>query len=344
MLALPLKGVRLEIRPNVETILSSKDRITDLALLLKSGKRNLTRKYLETRWNCSTPTVHRVISRSRDGGIPIIFEAGYYQLDKKGKSFEVPGLWFTADELAALLGLARWLEVLASGVLKEKLTPIHARMEKMLQQQGLDPIEWKDRIRLLPMHHRPIDLEILVASARAVLKRNRTSFLYAGVKDSQARKREVSPQTLVHYRDNWYLDGFDHDTGKLREFALSRIKDFKVHPKPAKEIPRNVLDSHFGEAYGIFAGRARRNAVLVFEGLAAKLVGDERWHPLQKSSLLPGGKVKLEFPCANVRELARDVMRFIDEVTVEGPEELSLEVEGLLRRAWNRLDRRRESV
>lgn len=322
--------------------MSARDRQSDLTNLLKSGKGNLTRKFLERRWNCSSPTVHRTVARSRDAGIPILSEKGCYRIES-GKVFEVPGFWFKPDELAALLGLSRWLEKLASGVLEARLTPIRARMEEILKQQGLDTTDWNERIRLLPMHFRPFDPEILFSSARAVLMRKRASFRYAGVKDTKHRTRTVSPQTLIHYRDNWYLDGWDHESGKLREFALSRIVDFEVHQDPAKEIPRKILDSHFGDAYGIFAGRARRTAKLVFEGLAAKLTGDERWHPKQRISLLPGGKIRLEFPCGNVRELARDVMRFADEVTVEGPEELRAEVEGIIRRAQVKMNPGRET-
>ena len=32
-------------------------------------------------------------------------------------------------------------------------------------------------------------------------------------------KRTVSPQRLTHYRDNWYLDVWDHDREALRSFA-----------------------------------------------------------------------------------------------------------------------------
>lgn len=311
------------------------DKLSDLVTLLKDGKRPVTRRFLENRWSCSTPTVHRILARAKGIGMPIIYGSLRYRLEE-GKAFEVPGLWFKPDELAALLGLSHWLEILASGVLKNRLAPVHNRLEEMLRKQGLDVTEWKERIRLLPIHHRPTDPDLLLSAARAVLSRNRITIRYIGVKDTTFRIRDVSPQTLVRYRDNWYLDGFDHDSGKLRAFALSRMSALDFHAKPVREIPRANLDAHFADAYGIFAGRARSKAVLVFEGLAAKLAGEERWHPKQKVSHLPEGKLRLEFPCGNVQELARDVMRYADEVTVEGPEELRSVVAGMLTAAGER--------
>jgi proteasome accessory factor C len=312
-----------------------RDRLSDLVDLLKTGKRQVTRRFLEKRWICSTPTVHRIIARAKVSGIPIVYENLRYRLEED-VAIEIPSHWLKPDELAALLGLSHWLEILASGVLKERLAPIHTRLEEMLQNRGLGLADWKERIRLLPIHHRPTDPDILLSAARAVLSRKRIALRYLGVKDTQSRVRDVSPQTLVRYRDNWYLDGFDHDSGKLREFALSRMSALEFLSEPIQEIARPDLDGHFADAYGVFAGRARRKAILIFEGLAARLVGEERWHPKQKMSVMPGAKLRLEFPCGNVQELARDVMRFADEVTVEGPEELRLAVVGMLQGAGKR--------
>ena len=41
-------------------------------------------------------------------------------------------------------------------------------------------------------------------------------------------ERTVSPQRLTHYRDNWYLDAWDHEREALRSFALDRIGDAAV--------------------------------------------------------------------------------------------------------------------
>ena len=236
-----------------------RDRLSDLIDFRKTGKRHVTRRFLEKRWFCSTPTVHRIIARAKESGIPIVNENLRYKF-KEDVAFEVPSLWLNPDELAALIGLFHWLEILASGVLKERLAPIHTRLEEMLQNRGLGVADWKERIRLLPIHHRPTNPDILLSASRAVLSRMRIAIRYLGVKDSKSRLRDVSPQTLVRYRDNWYLDGFDHGSGKLREFALSRTSALDFLSERIKEISQPDLDRHFADAYGVFTGRARRKA------------------------------------------------------------------------------------
>jgi predicted DNA-binding transcriptional regulator YafY len=257
------------------------EKLNDLAGLLLSKNLRITRKFLDRRWNCSSITVHRTIERSRKKGIPIVFNGERYSLEV-GKPIQIPGFWLMPAELAALLGLSHWLDVLGSGVLADRLAPVQGRLEEMLHESGLNVKDWKERIRLLPIHHRSTNQDILLSSARAVLSRSRIALRYLGVKDEKPRIRDVSPQTLVRYRDNWYLDAFDHDSNNLKEFALSRVSALDPISKPIREIPRPDLDAHFADAYGVFAGRARRKAVLIFEGLAAKLVGEERWHPKQK--------------------------------------------------------------
>jgi predicted DNA-binding transcriptional regulator YafY len=36
-------------------------------------------------------------------------------------------------------------------------------------------------------------------------------------------EREVSPQRLVHYRDNWYLDAWCHLREDVRSFSIDAI-------------------------------------------------------------------------------------------------------------------------
>jgi hypothetical protein len=56
-----------------------------------------------------------------------------------------------------------------------------------------------------------------------LLDRCRLSFSYKARSTGSGSVRTVSPQRLTHYRDNWYLDAYDHDKRGLRSFALDRV-------------------------------------------------------------------------------------------------------------------------
>lgn len=55
--------------------------------------------------DCSRSTLHRTVVRLRDSyGAPVLNSPGRgYFYDRSADSFELPGLWFRADELEALL-------------------------------------------------------------------------------------------------------------------------------------------------------------------------------------------------------------------------------------------------
>ncbi len=68
----------------------------------------------------------------------------------------------------------------------------------------------------------------------------------------------------MHYRDNWYLDAWDHGKRALRTFAVERIRDPRLLDLHAKDIAENKLNHHFTASYGIFAGKPKRKALLIF--------------------------------------------------------------------------------
>lgn len=317
--------------------MSVTESLPELLSRFKSRRSGLTRREIERVLDCSASTARRYIERLRELGNEIVRDGDRYRLDGEAR-VELPGVVFRPEELAALLGLEHWLESLGSGILKGKLDPVRTRLEEMLRAAGVSPGDWKDRIRLLPMHFRRADPDTLVAVTAAVLGRRKLEVEYRGFRDRELRVRRVSPQTLVRYRDGWSLDAWCHSRRGLRQFVLGRMRNVRILDETAKEVPREKLTAHFAESYGIFAGRARGRAVLEFEGDAARIVREETWHPAQRTRDLPEGRFRLEFPCGDVRELARDVMRFADEVTVVSPPALREAVAGMVRRANGRLD------
>jgi len=133
---------------------------------------------------------------------------------------------------------------------------------------------------------------------------------------------QLSPQRLVHYRDNWYLDAFCHWRGALRSFALDTLRRVKPLAQKAKEVSERALDAHYASAYGIFSGRPKAKAVLRFTPERARWVRHECWHPEQRLEELPDGGIRLTIPYADERELVMDILRHGRHVAVEAPASL----------------------
>jgi predicted DNA-binding transcriptional regulator YafY len=97
-----------------------------------------------------------------------------------------------------------------------------------------------------------------------------------------------------------------------------------------------VLDEHYASAFGIFAGKANRVAVLRFSAERARWVADERWHPEQTGQFLTDGRYELRVPYRDPRELVMEILRHGAEVEVVAPAGLREQVAESLAAALKR--------
>ena len=288
--------------------------------------------------HCSASTAKRVIRDLRERfGHPVKYDrerGGYfYDHDDPGDgSVELPGLWFTESEMRALLTMRRLLADLEPGLLDEEIAPLGRRVEEILERTGADPGEVARRIRVLAMARRPVAGLVFRTAADAVLRRRRMRFLYKSRSrpGDPERARDVSPQRLVHYRDNWYLDGWCHEQSALRIFALDQMREPSITDETAHEVDVAELDRVLKSGYGIFAGKASAVAVLRFTPERAQWVSKEQWHPAQEGRLLEDGAYELRLPYSRPEELVMDVLKHGPHVEVIEPAELREQVAKLL--------------
>ena len=130
--------------------------------------------------------------------------------------------------------------------------------------------------------------------------------------------REISPQRLIYYRDNWYLDSWCHLRGDLRSFAVDAMRAVMAVPKAAIEIPGAKVSERFDAGYGVFSGTTTEWAKLRFSAYRARWIANEVWHRDQKGTL----SYSLEIPFNDPRELIADILRQGAECEVVQPEAL----------------------
>ena len=306
--------------------MSNLQRIYQLHTILSSRRLPVSHKNLQELLECSRATVTRTIDALRlYFNAPLIYDRernGYRYDAKENDVFELPGIWFDAHELYALLTAQQLLEQIQPGLLGTQLKPIKDRLEKILAAQHLDNSHLISRIRILRMMGRTATLKHFRSAAGAVLQRKQLNIAYHSRSHDQQTERIVSPQRLTHYRDNWYLDAYCHKREALRSFAVERIIASKILDHAAHEIPETELNEHFATSYGIFAGKASQVAVLHFTAARARWVADEQWHPRQEGKFLSDGSYELRIPYADETELVMDILKHGAAVEVIAPETL----------------------
>jgi predicted DNA-binding transcriptional regulator YafY len=225
-----------------------------------------------------------------------------------------------------LLACQHLLEHVQPGLLGAELGPLRARVAKLLSTQHSTQGELSRRVRLLAMARRRGSGAQFKPVASALTLRRQLRIHYHGRARDAETERTLSPQRLVHYRDNWYLDAWDHGRDALRTFAVDRIRHAELTEAPAREVPDGELDEALGSAYGIFSGRSTAEAVLRFSAHRARWVADEIWHPEQRGAFLDDGRYELCVPFADPRELVMDILKYGPEVEVVAPSDLRLQV------------------
>ena len=229
---------------------------------------------------------------------PITWERekhGYrYETPFEGSpSYSLPGLWFNESEAHALLTMEHLLSKLQPGLLGPHIAPLQARIKTLLESGDYSPDEIEKRIRILPMASRTMKLAHFQTIARALLVRKRLEILHYNREKGQSVLREISPQRLAHYRDNWYLDAWCHTRKALRSFSVDAIKEAEMQDKKARHVSENTLHREPAAGYGIFAGKITRTATLRFSPWIARWVSRETWHPAQKSTFAGSGCMRL---------------------------------------------------
>ena len=253
-----------------------------------------------------------------------------------GPRYELPGLWFNAAEVQALLTTLQLLTNLQPGLLDGQVKPVLERLRSIL---GTGDHSWEEvtkRMRIFLPERREGKAEHFSAVAAGLLKRTRLWIRHYNRKDDRETEREVSPQRLVHYRDNWYLDAYCHLREDLRSFAVDAIRDARLLDQRAKEVAASELDEYLGSGYGIFAGRKVQWATLKFTPEAARWVSAQSWHPKQRARVDKDGSYVLEVPYAEDRELVMEILKYGADVEVVGPTALRTRVREALTQAAGR--------
>jgi predicted DNA-binding transcriptional regulator YafY len=296
--------------------------LDELEVSLATFKRDL--EYLRERFNA-----------------PIVWDrdAGGYRFDApaSGPRYELPGLWFNASEVIALLTMRQMLKNLEPGLLSAHVEPLLTRLRAILGEGEL-PIEDIDkRIRFHRQAGRTHDSQHFAPIATAVLQRRRLTIDHYVRARDETVTREVSPQRLTFYREAWYLDAWCHLRNELRSFALDAIRSVTLSTEKAKEASDKDIARVLDGGYGIFSGKQVEWAELEFTSEQARWVSKEVWHPDQKGQVLEDGRYRLQVPFSNPTELAMDIMRHVPAVKVIAPQSLRERIRGLLEQGLSSL-------
>ena len=320
------------------------ERFYKIELLLRS-RGCVSFAALQDELDVSPATLKRDLQYLRDRlSAPIVYDAfnnGYRFAANaaSGQRHELPGLWFSENEIHALLTMHQLLAGLDDdGVLARHLQPLMEKLQGMLGTDESAARELMRRVKVIGTARRRVPSKHFELLGSALMQRKRLRLRYFKRSDRSESEREVSPQRLVNYRSTWYLDAWCHASDGLRRFALDAVRDASLLETKAKHVPLRELEADLDAGYGIYGGGGAKVswATLVFNAEAAQWVANEEWHPQQKARWLDDGRYELQVPYSDPTELTMDILRHGDSVVVAGDKTLAASVKARLRSALAR--------
>lgn len=274
--------------------------------------------------------LHAPIVYSRELG-GYAFEEG----DVDGPGYELPGLWFNASEIHALLTMDQLLDTLQPGLLGPHIEPLRARISTILESTDQSAEAIRGRIKLMNTGSRPVKPENFEQVAHALLQRSRIRIRHHNRGNGEYTERSVSPQRLTYFKGTWYLDAWCHMRKGVRRFGMDAIELLSVEAKKAKELSPNILNKELSSGYGIFAGSKTHTADLLFTPARSQWVSHEIWHSEQEGVWESDGSYRLKIPYTNEREMVSELLHYGSDVRVISPVSL---MKSLLKEAQKVID------
>lgn len=317
------------------------ERLYALHQIFRARRAPVSTRWLKSELDCSRATLQRTLAYMRDVlHAPIRNRPGegyfYDRATANYEAFELPGTWFRAEEIEALLIMDHLIGRIEPSLLEEPIRPLRKKLREQLEKCFPGRRFPADRIRIIPAHVRRTPERQFSVIVAATVDRRKIAFTYAGRASGRLTQRRASPQRLVYYRAAWYSDCFDEEKQVLRTFSVDRMQSIRLLEAAARRIEDEELDEILTPGYGIFAGTPRAKARLLFTAERAKWVADEIWHPDQEAQYLADGSYELTVPYADPRELAGEILRHGAHVVVLEPDSLAVMVRDELWRAAGR--------
>jgi predicted DNA-binding transcriptional regulator YafY len=256
------------------------------------------------------------------------FMGGYcFDKPKQDKKVELPGLWFTEKEATALVLMQHLLSQLDKGsLIGPHISPLTSIIDGILGQDETPGKELRKRIKVFGRSERKSSVKSFEEIGTALLKRQRLQITHYSKSKDEITHREISPQRLIFYRDNWYLDSYCHLRKGLRSFSVDGIREAGLVYKKCEEVSDKALNQYFAEGYGIFSGPITQRVKLRFTPERARWVTGESWHPEQQASFDKEGYYIIEFGYSQDPELIMDILKHGSAVEVLSPATLRTKV------------------
>ncbi len=267
----------------------------------------LTGRYPNSRtladhFEMSAATAKRDINYLRDRlCAPLAFNA------KKNGFFYRDGFQLPFEESPRIIFLLAMLGKLAGEAGLGELQEVKQLEQRLSTMISADYRTVVDALHCLWIEIESIDHRIFEVIIEAVVKKRLLVLQYRSI-GGEASTRNVAPLQIINYQGRWYVSAFCFLRQENRLFHIGRVQRAVLSDT---NIPEGIsLDrTTLGLSFGIFQGKPKYTAEILFTSTAAELVKNQRWHKEQETVLLEKGLL-LRLPVSDDRELVMKILQY----------------------------------
>ena len=292
-----------------------------------------TNKSLADELEADPRTIRRDLEYMRNQlKAPIAFSRarrGYYYSEH---TYRLPFLQLSEGELLALYFSERMLRQFRGTPFEPDLRRAIDKLAEMLPDSvtvRLDAIT--DFLSVLPAVQAEYDPESFCAMLRAVIGRRRLQMVYWTASRNETTSRLFDPYELSLVDDGWYAFGYCHRSGKIRIFAVQRVRSVSETGETFDRPADFRAEDYMKGSFRAMRGDGEYDVVLRFGSQAAGWIREKQWHPSQVLEDQPDGSLIVKFHLNDLRDIKRWAMFWGTDCEVLEPRELREMIAGELR-------------
>jgi len=306
---------------------------------LETARRGLTLDELVGSLPPEYPRHARTLRRDLDAlgsiGVPILNE----RVDGKVlwrlmDGFRNLPLAFSPTELMALLISRHLMKPLDGTYIQSALDSALAKAEAVLPPTSRELVDQIHRFfsvgigphKIYRNHRDTID-----RLSQAITHSQTIQMRYFSASRGKVTRREVDPYRLWYASGGLYLVAYCHVRKDVRLFSVERIRLVTPTDHPYQMPLGFDLEAYVQDALTVMRG-PRVEVEILFDKATGAWARDRNWHPSQKLTSLPGGRLRMTLAVADSRELLGWVLSFGSGVTVLSPKSLQEAVQAEARR------------
>jgi predicted DNA-binding transcriptional regulator YafY len=250
---------------------------------------------------------------------------GYYYTDS---TWALPSMFATEGELLAFFLSVELTRRYLGTTFEEPLRRAAAALALSLPDKvQLDMSLLAQHYTFQPGATASAEPALLVALHEAIHSLWPVQVTYFTASRGERNQRVIEPYQLYNVRGDWQVIAFDRLRGQVRNFAVSRIEEWKLlKARRFTRDPDFLLESYLAQGFLAEHGDAPVEVVIWFDVYQARYIRERQTHSTQQIEEHADGTLTLRFRSGALDEVRRWVMSYGTHAEVKAPASLRAEV------------------